>query len=281
MLNKRDVKILSTYATDYDDIRCNAILMEDGREIANIIASYDESDIRYSIGDKDTELTDDFVKKAFRNLISDGFDSYLKLPKISNCSKLLQSVYDDVCSSDSCMCHIDENDWEDFYSDDYNEEDIKTLESEIQKYNLEEVIGVNDGEYKIIGYGDLETRFNDDRNLQKYVIKNMNVENTGGYVMVYFGELESGEWYSHSDLNDNINIYDNKPFEDDYYEDNYEWECNHLIDIVSNESAKEMFRKMNSLVDKIAIEPNWNKQFHNHFNKLIEKENDNNFELEG
>ena len=275
----RSVKILSTYATDYDDIRCNAILMDNGREVANIIASYDEADIRYSNGDSNTELTDEFVKKAFIDLITNDFDYYLKLPNISNCSKLLQSVYDDVCSSDSSMCYIDENDWEDFYSDDYTEKDIKNLENEIKKYNLEDVIGINEGEYKIIGYGDLETRFNDDRNLQKYVIKDMNIENTGGYVMVYFGELESGEWYSHSDLTDDINIYDKNPFGDDYYEDNYEWESNHLIDTVSNESAKEMFKKMNSLVDKIAIEPNWNKQFHNHFNKLIEKENDNNYEL--
>ena len=40
------------------------------------------------------------------------------------------------------------------------------LEKEIKKYELDEVIGIGDGGYKIVGYGDLETRFIDDRDLE-------------------------------------------------------------------------------------------------------------------
>lgn len=162
----RNIEILSTWPTDYDDIRCNAILSQDGVEVANIIASYDESDIRYSIGDKDSEMNEDFVNKAFKFLIYDSFDSYLELPKISQCSKLLQSIYDDVCASDATMCHISDEDWENYYIDDYTDNDIEILKEEIKKYGLEEVIGIGDDGYKIVGYGDLETRFNDDRNLE-------------------------------------------------------------------------------------------------------------------
>lgn len=162
----RNIKILGTWGTDYDDIRCKAILYQDEKEVANIIASYDEADIRYSIGDKDTELNDDFVRKAFKSLIYDDFDSYLKLPKISECSKLLQNIYDDVCANDSSMCHISDDDWNDFYIDDYTDKDFEYLKVEVEKYGLQDIIGINDGEYKIIGYGDLETRFNDDRNLE-------------------------------------------------------------------------------------------------------------------
>lgn len=162
----RDIKILDTWDTDYDDIRCNAILYQDRKEVANIIASYDESDIRYSIGDKDSEMNEDFVNRAFKNLIYYAFDSYLELPKISECSKLLQEIYDTVCESDSTMCHVDNIDWM-YMKENYDFEDIDIIElqNEIDKYGLKDVITVNEDGYKIVGYGDLETRFNDDRNL--------------------------------------------------------------------------------------------------------------------
>lgn len=162
----RIIKILGTWSTDYDDIRCNAILYQDEKEVANIIASYDESDIRYSIGDQYSELNEDFVKNAFKSLIYQDFDSYLELPKISECSKLLQEIYDTVCESDSTMCHIDDIDWI-YMKENYGfeDKDIIELQNEIDKYGLKEVITINEDGYKIVGYGDLETRFNDDRNL--------------------------------------------------------------------------------------------------------------------
>lgn len=162
----RNIKILGTWSTDYDDIRCNAILYQDEKEVANIIASYDESDIRYSIGEQYSELNEDFVKNAFKSLIYQDFDSYLELPKISECSKLLQEIYDAVCESDSTMCHISDEDWDNFYTENYTVKDFENLKLEVERLGLQDVIGINDCEYKIIGYGDLETRFNDDRNLE-------------------------------------------------------------------------------------------------------------------
>ena len=41
--------------------------------------------------------------------------------------------------------------------------------NEIKKYKLDDVIEVDTGEYVIVGYGDLETRFIDDRNVKDYV----------------------------------------------------------------------------------------------------------------
>ena len=161
-----NIKILGTWLTDYDDMRCNAIIIQDNKEVANIIASYDECDLRHSIGNKDSEMNGEFIKRAFQTLIYDEIKEYLKLPKISNCSKLLQDIYDAVCESDATMCHISDEDWNDYYIDNYSEEDIEVLKEEIKKYGLDEIIGINDGEYKIVGYGDLETRFNDDRRLE-------------------------------------------------------------------------------------------------------------------
>ena len=54
-----------------------------------------------------------------------------------------------------------------YYADKYSEKDIEKLKQEITKYKLDELISLNEGEYKIVGYGNLETCFNDDRKLVK------------------------------------------------------------------------------------------------------------------
>lgn len=66
------VKVLENWETDYGDLRFRAILYENGKAKAYIIASYDE----------DIENVEDLIYK--------DFDKYLELPKISKCSKLLQ-----------------------------------------------------------------------------------------------------------------------------------------------------------------------------------------------
>ena len=121
-------------------------------------------------------MNEDFVKRAFKNLIYYEFDKYLELPKISECSDLLQEIYDCVCESDSTMCHISNEDWEDYYIDKYSDNDLVVLQDEIKKYGLEEIVEIDTGEYKIVGYGDLETRFNDDRNINKSLKEDANFE---------------------------------------------------------------------------------------------------------
>ena len=100
-------------------------------------------------------------------MIYEEFEKYTSLPKISKCSKLLQEIYDFVCESDSSMCHITDEDWKEMYSDRYNDNDIEKLKEEIKRYKLEDIIGLNESEYKIIGYGNLETKFNDDRKMTR------------------------------------------------------------------------------------------------------------------
>ena len=50
------------------------------------------------------------------------------------------------------------------------------LQDEVKKYGLEEIVEIDTGEYKIVGYGDLETRFNDDRNINKSLKEDANFE---------------------------------------------------------------------------------------------------------
>ena len=157
----RTVKVNSIYETSFDDVRCDAILCINKKPVANIIVSYPADELNFRCN-KDSNL----AKEAVRTAILDDFDKYMELPKISKCSKLLQEVYDDVCESDASMCHITQEDWNQFYKDNFTEKDIDNLKKEVKKLGLQEVITFDDAEYKIVGWGDLETRFNDDRYLQ-------------------------------------------------------------------------------------------------------------------
>ena len=157
----RTVKVNSIYETSFDDVRCDAILCINKKPVANIIASYLADELNFRCNN-DPNL----AKEAVRTAILDDFDKYMELPKISKCSKLLQEVYDDVCEADSSMCHITNEDWNEFYKDNFTEKDIDNLKKEVKELGLQEVITFDDAEYKIVGWGDLETRFNDDRYLQ-------------------------------------------------------------------------------------------------------------------
>lgn len=159
---QRNIKILSVWESDFDDVRCNAILYQHNKPIANIIVSAES----YIINNL-TNYNGKNTEKGFKQFIYNNFDDYMKLPKISKCSKLLQEIYDFVKASDSTMCHITDEDWQNFYADKYSEKDIEKLKQEITQYNLDDIISLNEGEYKIVGYGNLETCFNDDRKLVK------------------------------------------------------------------------------------------------------------------
>ncbi len=151
------IKINDMWLTDFDDIRCNASIFINNQEKANITASFDK------------EVYPDWEnsQKEIKQNIKDNVDLYLSLPKISKCSSLLREIYDIVCESDATMCHISYEFWQEFYANKYTNEDIKTLKEEIKKYKLDNVITFDDEGYKIIGWGNLETSFNDDRHLAK------------------------------------------------------------------------------------------------------------------
>lgn len=166
------VNVCDVWQTDYGDYKALAEIGKNKELEGTIITSYDEQVIRNITDIEKGSLTVNELKNAFAVLICSDIEKYLKLPTISNVSKLLKEIYDCVVTSECSMCHIDYNEWEDFY-DDYNERDIEQLKKEIEKYNLKEVIEIDNGEYKIIGYGDLETRFLDDRNYCKELDSNI------------------------------------------------------------------------------------------------------------
>ena len=149
------------YWNDSDDLYVDYIVEEkENKTKAHTIEYFNTSDIGCNYNTASVEE----IENALYRLIEKNNGAEFNLPKVSELSPLLKYVYDFVCESESNMCHIDYNDWEELKEDyDFLEEDINTLNNEIKKYNLEDLITVDDGEYKICGYGCLQTMFNDDR----------------------------------------------------------------------------------------------------------------------
>ena len=156
--NEKGFKILSSWGTDYGDCAYNCLLYEERQIIGNVVICIDDGLINHAVEEAEIGTVLEEVR--------DNFDLYKNLPKLSKGSQLLQDIYETVCSSDSNMCHIDDDDWLD-WQEDYEKPEIEfsRLVSEIHTYHLEDVITINEDGYKICGYGDLITRFNDDRNL--------------------------------------------------------------------------------------------------------------------
>lgn len=165
------IDILNFWKTDYNDLRCNALLYKNKKMLANIIVSYDIDEVKKFINKnfRTEEYNDKFINVTFKSMIYEDFDTYLKLPKISSCSNLLKEIYDVVCESESGMCHITYDDWNEDYAERYSTRNLEILKYEIKKYGLEDVLVINECEYKIVGYSNLETKFNDDRKISKTI----------------------------------------------------------------------------------------------------------------
>lgn len=165
----RKAEILNTWETDYDIIKCDVILYKNKKQVANIIVSYDSKYIKnYCYNMYHTKkIPEKFANNPYKTLIYQSFDKYLKLPKVSKCSSLLQEIYDCVRTSNATIYHITEEDWKEHYADRFTEKDIDNLKEEIKKFGLKDLVVINDGENKIVGYEDLETRFNDNRKISK------------------------------------------------------------------------------------------------------------------
>ena len=124
-------KILN-YWNDQDDLYVNYIIknLETGDQ-ANVINYYDVSDLDCNYNMASMEE----IENSLYRLIEQGKGKELTLPKVSKLSPLLKYVYDFVCESESNMCHIDYNDWEELKEEqDFTDEDFETLNQEVDDY---------------------------------------------------------------------------------------------------------------------------------------------------
>ena len=148
------------YWNDSDDLYVNYAVSNDEKSLkANAISYYNVSDIGCDYNNSSPEE----IEKCLLELIKQNNGCELDLPKVSELSSLLKYVYSFVCESESNMCHITDDDWNELVDEyEYTEEDFEDLKKEIKKYNLEDYITIEEDEYKICAYGGIQCCFNDD-----------------------------------------------------------------------------------------------------------------------
>ena len=160
---------LLNYWNSEDDLYINYVVTNNATdEKANVVMYSNTSDI----GCDYNNANEKELHNCLYKLISQGNGNDFKLPKVSELSPLLKDIYDNVCENDSNMCHITNDEWNAFCNDyGYSEKYFKLLKKEVKKYHLEDVLTLDDGEYKICGYGNLQCCFNDDRSEEKEYVR--------------------------------------------------------------------------------------------------------------
>ena len=186
-MTEYDVMIDSVWKSDYGDWKGLVNIYEislqgEKTRIGTVTVSYDEYDISKLANNLRDDIPTLEVMNAMRTLTLKEIDSYVNLPKLSECSPLLIELFNNVKESDNSMCWVDEEDWNDIY-DEYDDNDFKRLQGEISYYGLDDVIETDTKEYKIICYSDLETRFFDD-----LAIKNKDLKEDKEITVLYCEE---------------------------------------------------------------------------------------------
>ena len=150
-----------SYWIDDETLYINYVIKDiNNKRKANTI----ESILISYISDSFDELSSSDKNDMFLDIIKRRNGKEFELPKTSDVSPLLQYLYDSTCDSESNMCHIDYDDWKEIEEEiGFTKKDIYHLKKEIKKYNLDNYITIDDGEYMICCYGGLQCCFNDDR----------------------------------------------------------------------------------------------------------------------
>ena len=160
--NSYDINVVDNWYSDFDDYRGTVEISKNGQKIGCVIVNFDYDDIQKTIG-RDDYFSDEEIKNAIAALVATNINKYCSLPKTSEVSPLLRTIYDNVTGSGNSMCYISYEDWELDYSDTFSEADIDNLEKEIERLKLDKLIIFDFDDCKIVGFGNLETAFIDDR----------------------------------------------------------------------------------------------------------------------
>ena len=159
-MSNSEYRILN-YWDNNNDLYVNYVVENlKNNQKANVVNIFAVSDLDCDYFNALQDEIDDAVYKLIKN--HSGWE--FKISRVSDLSPLLRDIYDCVCESDANMCHIDYDDWKELKEEiGYTENDFNNLKDEIDMYNLNDFLVLDDGEYKICGYGGLQCCFNDDR----------------------------------------------------------------------------------------------------------------------
>ena len=161
--NSYDINVVDNWYSSFDDYRGKAEISKNGRKLGTIIANFTGVEIRETVGKDGSDFSREEIRNAIATLIAADAERYCSLPKISEVSPLLRTIYDDLLNSENSMSYISSEDWELDYSDDFSNDDLENLKKEIKNLHLESIVEFDSVGYLIIGYGNLETAFIDDR----------------------------------------------------------------------------------------------------------------------
>ena len=161
--NSYDINVIDNWYSSFDDYRGKAEISKNGEKLGTVIVNFSEDEIRKTIGKVEDDFSKAEIQSAIASLIATNVEKYCSLPKISEVSPLLRTIYDDLLNSENSMIYISNDDWRIDYSDDFSKDDLRNLKKEIQILHLESIVEFNYEDYLIIGYGNLETSFIDDR----------------------------------------------------------------------------------------------------------------------
>lgn len=161
--NSYDINVVDNWYSSFDDYRGKAEISKNGNKLGTIIVNFSGDEIIKTIGKDGSDFSRTEIQSAIASLIATNAEKYCSLPRISEVSPLLRTIYDDLLNSENSMSYISNEDWEIDYSDNFTNEDWENLKKEIKELHLESIVEFDYGNYLIIGYGNLETAFIDDR----------------------------------------------------------------------------------------------------------------------
>jgi len=197
----RNCIVTDIYQRSFGDICADVILLYDNYSLAKVTLNLDIEDIDIEQIDKQDE---NLLNEVFKTIAFEKFDELIRLPKLSKSSQLLNRIYNIISDSDSNMCFIDDED-----SIVISNNAMETLKNEVKKYHLEDVIELYVDDYKIIGYGNLILKMNDD--IDFYEAKNYfeDFKYSKNHKLDYSDDIEVYSTYLFKDIN-GIEFYENK-----------------------------------------------------------------------
>lgn len=204
---KRECIITGIYARSFGDICADIILKYDKISLAKVSVSLGK------VAEKDD--VEEFIKKnyslisgTFETMALEQFDDLIRLPKLSQCSKLLNYIYEEISNSDSDMCFITDEDYKEI-SNICGDNAIEILKAEVKKYHLDNYISFDYDDCKIIAYGDLKLKVNNDIDLTETKNYFEDIKYMKDCKLNYSNDIESKSTYLFTDVN-GTEFYENK-----------------------------------------------------------------------
>jgi len=111
-----------------------------------------------------------------------------------------------------------------------------------------------------------------------YSVKSLTIEHIGGRcTCVFYGKLNNGYYFSYTNSDDTIVIFDAEPFSKNFF-NNDDWETEHYIDDLDITEHLEFYNTFHKYIDIVLKEnPFFRNKFHqdikNLFLKKLEEKN--------